>query len=126
MARAQDGDANAYVALLHEITPYLRSVIDRGWLDGCDIESAVRDVLLTMHAVRHTYDASRPFEPWLRDIATCRIRQCRCMHDGTFKLRARIGSAVVGLLRGLRTMAYRTLNSWDMFRRLIRVAAGND
>jgi DNA-directed RNA polymerase specialized sigma24 family protein len=129
MTRTQDGDANAYAILLHEITPYLRRVIGRGWLDRCgDIESAVRDVLMTLHVVRHTYDASRPFEPWLLDIATCRIRllQRRCMRDGTFKRRDQISSAAASLLKGVRNVIPRTVNSRDMFRRLIRVAAGSD
>jgi RNA polymerase sigma-70 factor (ECF subfamily) len=29
----------------------------------------VQDVLLTVHRVRHTYDPSRPFKPWLAAIA---------------------------------------------------------
>ncbi|SPC12366.1 sigma-70 family RNA polymerase sigma factor [Cupriavidus oxalaticus] len=38
-----------------------------------DIEDAVQDVLLTVHAVRHTYDPARPFGPWLVAIANRRI-----------------------------------------------------
>ena len=30
-------------------------------------------MLLTLHAVRHTYDASRPFKPWLAGIARHRV-----------------------------------------------------
>jgi hypothetical protein len=48
------------------------------------------------------------------------------MHDGTFKLHDQIGSAAASLSKGLRNVTYRTLHSWDLFRRLIRVAAGGD
>jgi DNA-directed RNA polymerase specialized sigma24 family protein len=103
MARAQDGDADAYFTLLHQITPYLRAAICRGWMDERDIESVVQDVLLTMHAVRHTYDPACPFEPWLLDIANCRPLR-----------RQRRRRSVTELVYGF------------LFRRLIRVAAGRD
>jgi RNA polymerase sigma-70 factor (ECF subfamily) len=33
----------------------------------------VQDVLLTVHAIRHTYDPGRPFAPWLIAIANRRM-----------------------------------------------------
>ena len=73
MARAQGGDAQAYRRLLEEITPYLRSLAARRWREPSEIEDAVQDVLLTVHAIRHTYDPTRPFGPWLVAIANRRI-----------------------------------------------------
>ena len=73
MARAQDGDRAAYRALLEDITPYLRALATRCFRDTGDIEDAVQDVLLTIHAVRHAYDPSRPFGPWLAAIANRRV-----------------------------------------------------
>src|SRR6516225_2753564 len=73
MARAQDGDRAAYRRLLEEITPFLRSLAARRHRDLSDAEDAVQDVLLTMHAIRHTYDPARPFGPWLVAIANRRI-----------------------------------------------------
>ncbi len=73
MARAQDGDRDAYRALLEDITPYLRALATRCFRDTGDIEDAVQDVLLTVHAVRHAYDPGRPFGPWLVAIANRRI-----------------------------------------------------
>ena len=73
MAGAQDGDRNAYRALLEDITPYLRSLAARCFKDPSDVEDAVQDVLLTVHVVRHAYDPSRPFGPWLLAIANRRI-----------------------------------------------------
>jgi RNA polymerase sigma-70 factor (ECF subfamily) len=38
-----------------------------------DVEDAVQDILLTIHAVRATYDPVRPFGPWLAAIAERRL-----------------------------------------------------
>jgi RNA polymerase sigma-70 factor, ECF subfamily len=73
MARAQDGDRHAYRALLEDMSPYLRALAARCFKSPGDIEDAVQDVLLTVHAVRQTYDPSRPFGPWLVAIANRRI-----------------------------------------------------
>lgn len=73
MARAQGGDQAAYRRLFKEISPYLRSLAFRRSLDADDAEEAVQDVLLTVHAIRHTYDPARPFGPWLFTIANRRI-----------------------------------------------------
>jgi RNA polymerase sigma-70 factor (ECF subfamily) len=53
MARAQDGDRDAYRALLEDIAPYLRALAARCFREPSDIEDAVQDILLTVHAVRH-------------------------------------------------------------------------
>jgi len=73
MVCAQDGDRRAYRALLEDVTPYLRALAARCFKAPGDIEDAVQDVLLTVHAVRHTYDSGRPFGPWLVAIANRRI-----------------------------------------------------
>lgn len=73
MARAQDGDTDAYLQLLGEITPYLRFRASRMLRDPRDVEEAVQDILLTLHAVRKTYDPARPFGPWLIAIASRRL-----------------------------------------------------
>jgi len=73
MARAQDGDRHAYRVLLEDMTPYLRALAARCFKDPGDIEEAVQDVLLTVHAIRRTYDPGRPFGPWLVAIANRRI-----------------------------------------------------
>lgn len=73
MARAQDGDGEAYRRLLGDIAPHLRSLARRHHRDPGDVEDTVQDVLLTVHAIRHTYDPYRPFGPWLVAIAKRRI-----------------------------------------------------
>jgi RNA polymerase sigma-70 factor, ECF subfamily len=73
MAAAQDGDRAAYRTLLEAIAPYVRTLASRCFRDTGDIEDAVQDVLLTIHAVRHAYDPARPFGPFLVAIANRRI-----------------------------------------------------
>jgi RNA polymerase sigma-70 factor (ECF subfamily) len=73
MAHAQVGERDAYRRLFEEITPYLRSLAARSHHNPSDIEDTVQDVLLTVHAIRHTYDPTRPFGPWLVAIANRRI-----------------------------------------------------
>lgn len=73
MALAQDGDDKAYRALLKAIAPYVRSLARRAGLPPDDCEDGVQDVLLTIHAIRHTYDPSRPFGPWLVGVARNRL-----------------------------------------------------
>ncbi|MBV1700264.1 MAG: sigma-70 family RNA polymerase sigma factor [Hyphomicrobiales bacterium] len=73
MARGQEGDQAAYRRLLIEITPYLRALAARQLFNAADIEDGVQDILLTLHTIRHTYDKSRPFGPWLATIAQRRL-----------------------------------------------------
>jgi RNA polymerase sigma-70 factor (ECF subfamily) len=73
MARAQDGDRTAYLRLLAELVPYLRSLVGRQHCDPQDVEDVVQDILLTLHAIRHTFDPARPFGPWLVAIANRRL-----------------------------------------------------
>ncbi len=73
MARAQTGDGEAYRRLLEEIAPYLRALAARRHRDSSDVEDAVQDILVTLHAIRHTYDPTRPFGPWLVAIANHRL-----------------------------------------------------
>jgi RNA polymerase sigma-70 factor (ECF subfamily) len=73
MARSQRGDAASYRRLLQGITPYLRALAHRFGLGGPDLDDAVQDVLLTLHSIRHTYDPTRPFGPWLTAVARHRL-----------------------------------------------------
>jgi len=69
MERAQRGDREAYGALLMDITPALASFLRQRIVDPHEREDVVQDTLMALHRARHTYDPSRPFEPWLFSIA---------------------------------------------------------
>jgi RNA polymerase sigma factor (sigma-70 family) len=73
MGRAQQGDREAYGRLLTEIAPYLRAMARRGGVPPAEVEDAVQDILLTVHAIRHTFDRRRPFGPWIVTIARRRL-----------------------------------------------------
>jgi RNA polymerase sigma-70 factor (ECF subfamily) len=75
MRAAQAGDAHAYADLLQTITPRLRRIIQsrRRFLQPADVEDLVQEVLLSLHAVRGTYDPERPFMPWLLAITHNRL-----------------------------------------------------
>lgn len=73
MRAAQDGDGRSYERLLTAILPVLRAVVSNKWRNAQDVEDIVQDVVLSVHTVRHTYDPSRPFMPWLMAITSRRI-----------------------------------------------------
>lgn len=75
MRSVQNGEGAAYARLLSEIAPLLRQVIRqrRPFLQPADIEDLVQDILLSLHAVRATYDPQRPFLPWFMAIARNRM-----------------------------------------------------
>lgn len=73
MKAAQGGDQAAYASLLREVMPLLRDLVRRAWRTPQDADDIVQDVLLSLHAVRHTYDPARPFVPWLLSITRRRI-----------------------------------------------------
>ena len=75
MKAAQGGDAEAYATLMQELALRLRRIVRyrRTFLELADIEDLVQDILLSVHAVRATYDPARPFIPWLLAITRNRL-----------------------------------------------------
>lgn len=75
MRSAQSGDAEAYTVLMEELAVRVRNIVRhrRSFLERADVEDLVQDVLLSVHAVRATYDPSRPFVPWLLAITRNRL-----------------------------------------------------
>src|SRR5258705_1700844 len=69
MERAQRGDGEAYGALLADVASPLSRFLRRRIDDPNDLEDVYQDTLMALHRARHTYDPSRPFEPWLFAIA---------------------------------------------------------
>jgi RNA polymerase sigma-70 factor (ECF subfamily) len=85
MRAERRGDAAAYQRLLAEIADVLRRVIRsrlaRLGANTSDTEDLVQEVLIGLHAKRHTWDEGRPFLPWLHAIVryklTDAVRQWR-------------------------------------------------
>ena len=75
MGAAQAGDPDAYLQLLRRITPRIRQIVGRrrGFAGKEDVEDLVQEILLSLHAVRATYDPAHPFMPWLLAIARNRL-----------------------------------------------------
>lgn len=69
MEKALAGDREAYRSLLSDIQGDLTRFVRRRVHDPQEVEDIVQDVLLVIHRARHTYDPSRPFEPWMYAIA---------------------------------------------------------
>ena len=69
MARAQAGDRDAYRTLLDELAPLVAAFLRRFTSETQDIDDLRQEVLIAVHRARHTYDPTRPLEPWLFAIA---------------------------------------------------------
>ena len=82
MARAQQGDHDAYVTLLRAITPQVRQRVRRrrAFLGENDVEDVVQEVLLSIHVARATYDPRRPFMPWIAAIVRHRLADAARHH----------------------------------------------
>src|SRR5687767_15890544 len=75
MRAGQAGDSESYLQLLQRVTPRIRQIVGhrRGFAGPADVEDLVQDILLSLHAVRSTYDPNRPFMPWLLAIIRSRL-----------------------------------------------------
>lgn len=73
MSRVQAGDRDAYRKLLSLLIPWLRRVAGRKLTRVEDVEDTVQEVLISLHAVRQTYDSTRAFQPWIMTLAQRRI-----------------------------------------------------
>jgi RNA polymerase sigma-70 factor (ECF subfamily) len=85
MARAQEGDRDAYRALLEDVGPLVLGWLRRWISNGADLADVYQDTLVHLHRARHTYDPARPFEPWLFAVA----RHCAADHQRRLGRRSR-------------------------------------
>lgn len=86
MAAAQGGDRQAFARLLSALLPVIRRMVGRRRPGLVDNEDVVQEVLLTLYAVRHTYDPARPLLPWLGAIVAHRCADA-ARGDGRHRLR---------------------------------------
>lgn len=75
MEAALAGDRRAYEALLRAAVPVIERFVRGQWptAQAADIDDVVQETLRSLHAVRHTFQAGRPFLPWLLAIARHRL-----------------------------------------------------
>jgi RNA polymerase sigma factor (sigma-70 family) len=71
MALSQAGDSAAYRIVLSECQRWLARYYN-GRIAPHQIDDLVQDTMLSLHTKRATYDATRPFLPWLAAIARYR------------------------------------------------------
>jgi RNA polymerase sigma-70 factor, ECF subfamily len=69
MARVQEGDRESGRILLDDIGPMLASFLRRRIADRDELEDVYQETLMAFFQARHTYQPSRPLEPWLFAIA---------------------------------------------------------
>ena len=72
---ALTGDQRAYARFLQDITPVLRGIVRaRGAQFGPDTqEDILQDILLSVHAKRHTWITTSPVLPWLYAITRYKV-----------------------------------------------------
>ena len=71
MGLAQAGDARAYRAVLAESQKWLTRYFARR-INPSAIDDLVQDTLVSVHRKRASFDATRPYLPWLAAIARFR------------------------------------------------------
>src|SRR5262245_42671303 len=69
MAQAELGNTEAYRALLHDTGPELRAFLCSRVRNRQEVADLYQETFLALHRARHTYQPSRPVEPWLFAIA---------------------------------------------------------
>jgi RNA polymerase sigma-70 factor (ECF subfamily) len=69
MLAAQGGNAGAYRRLLTEMTPVLRRFLKSRLFNPADVDDLTQEILLAIHAARHTYRPEQPFRNWMYGIA---------------------------------------------------------
>jgi RNA polymerase sigma factor (sigma-70 family) len=77
MRAALDGDQQAYVALLEEVSGHFRGAVrracSRSGLVAADVEDIVQETLLAVHLKRHTWDSTRSIGPWIAAISRYKL-----------------------------------------------------
>ena len=69
---AQGGDKRAYALLLGALAPYIRNVVIKSLSSQDMAEDIAQEVLISVHKSLSSYQADRPFKPWLMAIINFR------------------------------------------------------
>ena len=62
---AQKGDKNSYRSLLKELSGFISNYLRKNYLNDQIVDDVTQEILVSIHKALHTYDAKRPFFPWL-------------------------------------------------------------
>ena len=65
MTSAQAGNESDYRQLLGELSELVSRYLNSRLVGYDFVEDCVQEVMIAIHEARHTYDARRPFRPWL-------------------------------------------------------------
>jgi RNA polymerase sigma-70 factor (ECF subfamily) len=81
MARAENGDREAFHALFTDIGPLITRFLRRRLPDQTEVEDICQEAMIAVYKSRHTYQPERPFEPWLfaivRKVTGAHLRRNR-------------------------------------------------
>jgi RNA polymerase sigma-70 factor (ECF subfamily) len=85
MERSQRCDREAFGSLVNEIGPVIANLLRRRIADLSEIEDVCQETLTAIYESLHTYQPSRPPEPWVFAIA----RHVAAKHSFSWLLVAR-------------------------------------
>ena len=69
MAASNQGDRDAYEKLLSELAGVIEAYVRARFGPLHALEDCVQECLMAVHNARHTYDATRPFRPWMFTVS---------------------------------------------------------
>jgi RNA polymerase sigma-70 factor, ECF subfamily len=69
MKRAQQGERDAFQALFNDVGPLITRFVARRIHEPSEVEDVCQEILLAVYQSRHTFQPTRPLEPWLFAIA---------------------------------------------------------
>jgi RNA polymerase sigma-70 factor (ECF subfamily) len=84
MECSQRGDREAFRTLVNEIGPVIASLLRHRIANSSEIEDVCQETLVAVYESLHTYQPSRPPEPWLFAIA----RHVAAKHFHAYRARA--------------------------------------
>ncbi len=84
MECSQRGDRDAFRTLVNEIGPVIARLLRRRIANSSEIEDVCQETLVAVYESLHTYQPSRPPEPWLFAIA----RHVAAKHFNAYRARA--------------------------------------
>ncbi len=76
MVLSLQGDSSAYLTLLRQIRPYVRSIVLRHVGEPDKADDVAQDVLLAIHTAKETWQPDLEFMPWLHGVIRYKTHDC--------------------------------------------------